>query len=149
MRNGSRITFIRLRCFERSPENQRIRAEKAKRRRMTDPRAPQQGSSAMGDGHGRALQSQELGHPMAEPPGSPPGAGDPLQGPRSALFQDTFRRFDMFGGSNELGILRNKNRCVRIEDSFTTVQESCRSDFGASRKAPKTKGYAPKRRNDG
>src|SRR4051812_5922404 len=72
---------IRLRYFEKSPENQRIRAEKAKRRRMTDPRAPQQGSSAMGDGHGRALQSQELGHPMAELPGSPPGAGDPYRLP--------------------------------------------------------------------
>src|SRR5947208_1760991 len=52
LRNGPIITFIRLQCFEKSPENQRIRAEKAKRRRMTDPRAPQQGSSAMGDGHG-------------------------------------------------------------------------------------------------
>src|SRR3954469_8281649 len=29
---GSRITSIRLRCFEKSPKNQRIRAEKAKRR---------------------------------------------------------------------------------------------------------------------
>src|SRR3954464_15670563 len=48
----------------------------------------------------------------------------------------------MFGGSNNLRILQNKDRCVRIEDSFVTVQESCRSDFGASRKAPKTKGYA-------
>src|SRR5436190_1444566 len=115
---------------------------------MTDPRAPQQGSSAMGVGHGRALQTQGLGHPMAEPPGSHPGAGDPLQGPRSALFDDTLRRFDMFGGSNELRILQNKDRCVRIEDRFATIQESCRSDFGASRKAPKTKGYAPKWRND-
>src|SRR5437588_693565 len=98
-------------------------------------------------GHGRALQTQGLGHPMAEPPGSPPGAGDPLQGPRSALFDDTLRRFDMFGGSNELRILRNKDRCVRIEDSFATVRESCRSDFGASRKAPKTKGRTAKSSN--
>src|SRR5438309_720823 len=59
-----------------------------------------------------------VGHPMAEPPGSPPGAWDPLLCPRSALFDDTLRRFDMFGGSNELGILRNKDRCVRIEDIF-------------------------------
>src|SRR5438270_11802410 len=101
MRNRSRITFIRLRCFEKSPENQRIRAEKAKRRRMTDPRAPQQGSSAMGDSHGRALQSQELGHPMAEPPGSPPGAGDPLQGPQSPLSDETLRRFEGFEGPND------------------------------------------------
>src|SRR3954469_5779478 len=116
--------FIRLRCFEKSSENQRTRAEKAKRRRMTDPRAPQQGSSAMGVGHGRAPKTQGLSHPMAEPPGSPPGAGDPLQGPRSALFDDTLRCFDMFGGSNDLGILRNKDRYVRIEDIFATVQES-------------------------
>src|SRR5438270_234872 len=90
-------------------------------------------------GHGRASQKQRLGHPLAEPPGSPPGAGDPLQGPRSALFDDTLRRFEVFGGSNDLGILRNKDRCVRIEDNFATVQESCRYDFGASRKAQKTK----------
>src|SRR3954469_16134101 len=141
--------LIRLRCFDKSPKNQRIRAEKAKRRRMTDPRAPQQGSPAMGVGHGRALQTQGLGHPMAEPPGSPPGAGDPLQGPRSALFDDTLRRFEGFGGSNDLGILQNKDRCVRIGESFATVQELYSYDFGASRKAPKTKGYAPKRRNDG
>src|SRR5437588_622738 len=48
----------------------------------------------------------------------------------------------MFGGSNDLRILQNKDRCVRIDDSSATVQESCRSDFGASRKAPKTEGYA-------
>src|SRR5438270_816883 len=149
LRNGPRITFIRLRCFEKRPENQRIRAEKAKRRRMTDPRAPQPGSSAMGDGHGRALQSQELGHPMAELPGSPPGAGDSLLCPCSTLFRSTLRRFEVFGGSNDLGILRNKDRCVRIEESFATVQELHSYDFGASRKDPKTKGYAPKRRNDG
>src|SRR3954463_9095185 len=47
-----------------------------------------------------------------------PGAGDPLQVPRSALFDDTLRRFEVFGGSNDLGILRNKDRCVRIKDSF-------------------------------
>src|SRR4051812_21741183 len=35
---------------------------------MADPRAPQQGSSAMWVGHGRALQTQGLGHSMAEPP---------------------------------------------------------------------------------
>src|SRR5438128_1035661 len=51
----------------------------------------------------------------------------------------------MFGGSNDLEILRNKDHCVRIEDSSATVQELRRSDFGAPRKAPKTKGYAHKR----
>src|SRR5436189_136954 len=67
LRNGSRIMFIRLRCFEKSPENQGNALKRANRRRMADPRAPQQGSSAMWVGHGRALQAQELGHPMAEP----------------------------------------------------------------------------------
>src|SRR4051812_2880229 len=37
--------------------------------------------------------------------------------------------------------------CVRIEDSFATAQESRRSDFGASRKAPKTKGCAAESSN--
>src|SRR4051812_15838853 len=70
---------------------------------------------------------------------TPQGPGDPLQGPPTAPFDDVFRHFYMFGGSNDLGIMRNKDCCVRIEDSFATVQESHRSDFGASRKAPKTK----------
>src|SRR2546430_847717 len=67
LRNGSRITIIRLRCFEKSPENQGNTLKRANRRRLADPRAPQQGSSAMGVGHGRASQTQRLGHPMAEP----------------------------------------------------------------------------------
>src|SRR5436189_18526 len=67
LRNGSRITFIRLRCFGKSPENQGNTLKRANRRRLADPRAPQQGSSATWVGHGRALQAQELGHPMAEP----------------------------------------------------------------------------------
>src|SRR5438270_657692 len=58
--------FIRLRCFEKSPENQGNALKRAKRRCLADPRAPQQGSSAMWVGHSRALQAHELGHPMAE-----------------------------------------------------------------------------------
>src|SRR4051812_36813681 len=67
LRNGLRITSIGLRCFEKSPENQGNTLKRANRRRLADPRAPQQGSSAMGVGHGRASQTQRLGHPMAEP----------------------------------------------------------------------------------
>src|SRR2546430_1825234 len=66
LRNGSRIMFIRVRCFEKSPENQRNARKRANRRCLADPRAPRQGSSAMWVGHGRALQAQALGHPMAE-----------------------------------------------------------------------------------
>src|SRR5436189_142020 len=72
----------------------------------------------------------------------PPRPGDPLQGPPTAPFDSTLRCFDMFGGSNDFKILQNKNCCVCIEDSFATVRESHRSDFGASRKAPNTKGCA-------
>src|SRR5947199_366496 len=46
---------------------------------MAEPRAPQLGSSAMGLGHSRAPQTQELGHPMAELPwsrGPPAGSAD-------------------------------------------------------------------------
>src|SRR5437588_6032447 len=66
LRNGSRITIIRVRCFEKSPENQGNALKRANRRCLADPRAPRQGSSAMWVGRGRALQAQELGHPMAE-----------------------------------------------------------------------------------
>src|SRR5436190_6711343 len=75
--------FIRLRCFEKSPENQRNALKRANRRRMADPRAPQQGSSAMWVGHGRASQTQGLGHPMAEPQkgqGTPCWVPDSLNG---------------------------------------------------------------------
>src|SRR4051812_33709238 len=57
---------------------------------------------------------QEVGRSASRPP----GAGDPLQGPQPAPFEDTARRFAMFGWSNDLGIQRNKVLCVRIEDSF-------------------------------
>src|SRR5436189_290955 len=66
LRNDSRITVIRLRCFEKSPKNQGNALKRANRRCLADPRAPQQGSSATWVGHGRALQAKELGHPMAE-----------------------------------------------------------------------------------
>src|SRR5436190_2255716 len=76
---------------------------------------------------------------------SPSKARGPPVGSPTARFFDILRRFEVFGGSNDLRILRNKNRCVRIEDSFATVQESRSYDFGASRKAPKTKGSTPER----
>src|SRR5436189_217718 len=45
-------------------------------------------------------------------------------------------------------MLRIQSRCVRIEDSFATVQESHSYDFGASRKAPKTKETRSKERTN-
>src|SRR2546430_17621428 len=45
-------------------------------------------------------------------------------------------------------MLRNKDRCVRIEETFATVQESRSYEFGASRKAPKTKETLSKERTD-
>src|SRR5438270_224567 len=65
LRNGSRITFIRVRCFEKSPENQGNALKRANRRCLADPRAPQQGSSAIWVGHGRAPQAKEVRHPTA------------------------------------------------------------------------------------
>src|SRR2546430_2732027 len=38
LRNGSRITFIRVRCFEKSPENQGNALKRANRRCLTYPR---------------------------------------------------------------------------------------------------------------
>src|SRR3954467_14457045 len=104
--------MIRLRCFEKSPKNQRMRAQKLKTTpRSRAPGAPQLGSSAMGLGHGRGPLSKRSGGRLA----------DPLQGPQSAPFDGTTRRFAMFGWPNDLGILRNEDRCVRIENSFATV----------------------------
>src|SRR2546430_195864 len=95
----------------------------------------------MGLGHSRALE----GKSVVEGKGVDPGAGGLMKEKPSAPFDDIPRRFVMFRGPNDLRILRNKDHYIRIEDSFATVQESYRSDFGASRKAPKTKGHAEER----
>src|SRR3954469_1969963 len=71
----------------KAPKTKGSALKRANRRRMADPRAPQQGSSAMWVGHGRALQTQRLSHPMAEPLG---WAGDPLPGPQQFAFSTSF-----------------------------------------------------------
>src|SRR4051812_25477233 len=81
------MTIIRLRCFEKNPEDQGNTLKRANRRRLADPRAPQQASSAMGLGHGRALQTQELSHPMAEPRC---WAGGPIWGRGQFVFSTAF-----------------------------------------------------------
>src|SRR3954469_15861548 len=87
LRKGSRIMFIRVRCFEKSPENQGNALKRANRRCLADPRAPQQGSSAIWVGHGRAPQAKELGHPMAE---LLTRQGTPLLGPRQFVSSTSF-----------------------------------------------------------
>src|SRR3954467_10975104 len=62
----------------KAPKTKENALKRANRRRLADPRAPQQGSSAMWVGHGRAPQTQGLGHPMAEPQ---KGQGTPFQVP--------------------------------------------------------------------
>src|SRR5436189_192446 len=84
LRNGSRIMLIRVRCFEKSPENQGNALKSANLRWLADPRAPRQGSSAMWVGHGRAPQAKELGHPMAELPAS---QGTPFWVPDSSFLR--------------------------------------------------------------
>src|SRR3954466_9376241 len=113
---------------------------RANRRRLADPRAPQQGSSAMWVGHGRASQTQGLGHPMAEPQF---GQGTPFWVPDSSFsrYPSTFR-----------GVWRVKRPlnptkqgpCVRIEESFATVQESRRYDFVLREKPQKPRKHAQK-----
>src|SRR5438270_204169 len=90
LRNGSRITLIRLQCFEKSPENQRNALKRANRRRLADPRAPQQGSSAMWFGRGRAPQT--LG-PFPTRRSSDLGQGTPFWVPDSPFsrYPSTFR----------------------------------------------------------
>src|SRR5436190_640369 len=104
---------IRLRCFEKSPKNQRIRTQKGRNDdAWPSPEPPNWGARLRGS----AIAEPRRQDGSAIPWPSSPGAGDPLQGPPTALFDCILRRFDMFGGSNDLGILQNKDRCVRIED---------------------------------
>src|SRR5436853_145252 len=95
----------------------------------------------MGLGHGRAPQTRSSAIPW---PGLPRGWGPPTGSP-TAHFDATLRRFDMFGGSNDLKILRNKEIGIATGRKRATIQELHRSDFDAPRKAPKTKRYAHKR----
>ena len=51
---------------------------------------------------GSAIAETRRRRSSAIPWPSSPGAGDPLQGPPTARFDDTLRHFDVFGGSNDL-----------------------------------------------
>src|SRR3954463_7903291 len=69
-------------ALRKAPKPKGCAKEKAKRRRVAEPRAPQQGSSAMGLSHSRAPQAREVGHWMADPP---QGQGTPCRVPRQPL----------------------------------------------------------------
>src|SRR4051812_18917025 len=71
----------------KAPKTKGVTLKRANRRRVADPRAPQQGSSAMWVGHGRAPQMQGLGHPNGR---APSGAGDPLLVPRQPVSAISF-----------------------------------------------------------
>src|SRR5438445_10928937 len=64
-----RITFIGLRCFEKSPENQRNTLKTAYRQSLADPRAPNRGARPLRVGDGRAGQTPGPRHSVAPPPG--------------------------------------------------------------------------------
>src|SRR3954467_9513188 len=76
LRNDSRITSIRLRCFEKSPKNQRKRAQKSEPTTHGRPPSPLTG---------------ELGHAGRPSHGrAPVKAGDPLLGPRQPISAISF-----------------------------------------------------------
>src|SRR5204862_876976 len=83
LRNGSRITSIRLRCFEKSPENQRKHAQKSEPTTPGRPPSPPAGEL----GHvGRPWPS--LANTGAQPShGRPPErGGEPRLCPRKPVF---------------------------------------------------------------
>src|SRR3954464_8200810 len=143
LRNGSRITFIRVRCFEKSPENQGNALKRANRRCLADPRAPQQGSSAMWVGHGRAPQAKELGHPMAELPrrqGTPFWVPDSSFLRRSSTFRGVWRVKRPLNPTKQ-GPLRPYRRDLRNGSRITFIRVRC------FEKSPENQGNALKRAN--
>src|SRR5438270_253777 len=75
-------------------------------------------------------------------------ARGPPSGSPTVRFFDVLRRFELFRGSKHFPYTTLFRSCVRIEETFATVQESCSYEFGASRKAPKTKETLSKERTD-
>src|SRR3954465_14989553 len=87
LRNGSRITSIRLRCFEKSPENQRKRAQKSEP--TTHGRPPSPPTGELGHVGWPWLSLADAG---ARPSHgrAPVKAGNPLLGPRQPVFSTSF-----------------------------------------------------------
>src|SRR5436190_1254943 len=97
---------------------------------------------------GLAIAEPRRQNGSAIPWPSPPGAGDPLQGPPTTSFDCTLRCFGMFRGSNDLRILRNKYRCVRIEDSSARFKNRVDPTSVLREKPRIPKDTHTKRRND-
>src|SRR5437588_317609 len=117
----SKIAFQRFKNYNNSRSALREKPRKPKDTRRKgrnddawpSPEPPNWGARLWGSAIAEPCRCRSSAIPWP----SSPGAGDPLRRPPTARFDDVLRRFDMFGGSNDLGILRNKDRCVRIEDS--------------------------------
>src|SRR5436190_166407 len=94
LHNGLRITSIRLRCFEKSPENQRKRAQKSEPTTHGRPPSPPTGEL----GHvGRPWPSPADTGARPSHGRAPVRAGDPILGPRqsvSAISFDVLRCFE-------------------------------------------------------
>src|SRR3954471_12419027 len=87
LRNGSRITSIRLRCFEKSPKNQRKRAQKTQPPTHGRPPSPPTGEL----GHvGRPWPSPADAGARPSHGRAPLGAGDPQLGPRQPVSAISF-----------------------------------------------------------
>src|SRR2546430_2013856 len=90
LHNGSRITFIRVRCFEKSPENQGNALKRANRRRLADPRFFFNDTAATEIYPLSLPDALPICHPMAELPRE---QGTPFWVPDSSFFRrpSTFR----------------------------------------------------------
>src|SRR5438270_825363 len=87
LRNGLRITSIRLRCFEKSPENQRKHAQKSEPMAHGRPPSPPTGEL----GHvGRPWPSPSYAGARPSHGRAPERAGDPMLGPRQPVFAIPF-----------------------------------------------------------
>src|SRR4051812_11435643 len=87
LRNGWRITSIRLRCFEKSPENQRKHAQKSEPTMPGRPPSPPAGEL----GHvGRPWTSPADAGARPSHGRAPIWAGDPILGPRQRVSAISF-----------------------------------------------------------
>src|SRR3954468_18782178 len=87
LRNSLRIMLIRLRCFEKSPENQRKRAQKSEPTTNGRPPSPPTGEL----GHvGRPWPSPADAGARPSHGRAPVRAGDPILGPRQPVFAIPF-----------------------------------------------------------
>src|SRR3954467_472398 len=125
----------------KAPKTKGVTLKRANRRRLADPRAPQQGSSAMWVGHGRASQTQGLGHPMAEPQ---KGQGTPCWVPDSPFsrYPSTFRgvwRVKRPLNPTKQGPLRPYRRELRNGSRITSIRLWCFEKSPENQRSPAQK----------